>query len=57
MNDSTDVAGEYIRKNVIEKETGVKVHLDIQMIDIKTCAPIPNAALEIWGANALVSIL
>jgi protocatechuate 3,4-dioxygenase beta subunit len=22
------------------------------MIDIKTCNPIPNAAIEIWGANS-----
>jgi protocatechuate 3,4-dioxygenase beta subunit len=37
---------------VIEKETGVVLHMDIQLVDINTCTPIPQAAVEIWGANA-----
>jgi hypothetical protein len=46
------VEGEFIRQNVIEKEKGVVLHLDIQVVDINTCTPIPKAAVEIWGANA-----
>src|ERR1700760_941895 len=56
MSELTDVGGEFIRKNVIENEKGIKLHLDIQIIDIKTCKPIPNVAMEIWGANASESI-
>ena len=26
--------------------------MDIQVVDINTCTPIPKAAVEIWGANA-----
>lgn len=33
----------------------MKIYLDIQIIDINTCTPIPNAAIEIWGANSSVS--
>jgi protocatechuate 3,4-dioxygenase beta subunit len=49
---SIGVEGELIRKNVIEKEKGVVMHLDIQVVDINTCTPIPKAAVEIWSANA-----
>ena len=32
----------------------MKIYLDIQIIDINTCTPIQNAAIEIWGANSSV---
>jgi protocatechuate 3,4-dioxygenase beta subunit len=51
---ATDVGGEFIRRNVIESEKGVVLHMDIQVIDFNTCTPIPKAAVEIWGANATV---
>jgi protocatechuate 3,4-dioxygenase beta subunit len=51
----SDVAGENIRKDVRESQKGLTVHLDMQVYDIKTCQPIPKAAVEIWGANATVS--
>jgi protocatechuate 3,4-dioxygenase beta subunit len=47
-----DVSGEQIRSDVRDNQKGVTVHLDFQMVDIKTCNPIPNAAIEIWGANS-----
>ena len=47
-----DVEGEFVRKNVIENEKGVVLYLDIQVVDINTCKPIPKAAVEIWSANA-----
>lgn len=46
------VSGEYIRTNVTESQTGVPIHLDIQFIDINTCAPIPAMLVDIWAANA-----
>ena len=56
-NTPPDVAGELIRKDLIDGQLGVSLHLDLQVIDIKTCQPIPQSALEIWGANATVSSL
>ncbi|KAF2669145.1 aromatic compound dioxygenase, partial [Microthyrium microscopicum] len=46
------VTGEHIRKDVRENQPGVTLHLDMQVYDIKTCLPIPKAAVEIWGTNA-----
>jgi protocatechuate 3,4-dioxygenase beta subunit len=43
-----DVAGEYIRKNVVESQAGVNLTLDIQVLDMATCEPIKNAYIEIW---------
>ncbi len=52
-----DVSGELVRKNLKEGEKGVDLYLDIQVVDIKSCAPIPNLAVEIWSANSTVSEL
>ncbi|KAF2672217.1 aromatic compound dioxygenase [Microthyrium microscopicum] len=46
------VTGEDIRKDVREKEPGVTLHLDFQVINIKTCSPITGSAVEIWGCNS-----
>jgi protocatechuate 3,4-dioxygenase beta subunit len=46
------VSGESIRSDVRENQKGVTVHLDLQIIDIKTCNPVSNAAIEVWGTNA-----
>jgi protocatechuate 3,4-dioxygenase beta subunit len=35
------VAGEYIRSDVTESQPGVPIHLDIQFVDVATCAPVP----------------
>lgn len=35
--------------------TGVATHLDINVIDVTTCKPIPNIYVELWGANSTVS--
>lgn len=47
-NRGIDVAGEYIRKNIVEKQQGVELTLDLQVLDITTCEPIKGAYLEIW---------
>ncbi|KAK3317317.1 Intradiol ring-cleavage dioxygenase [Cercophora scortea] len=46
------VAGEYIRKDTVEKQTGVSLTLDIQVLNIDTCKPVTGAYLEIWHTNA-----
>ncbi|KAM7183873.1 intradiol ring-cleavage dioxygenase-like protein [Rhypophila sp. PSN 637] len=45
------VQGEQIRRNITHNETGVPMALEIQVVDAKTCAPIPYAAVDIWGCN------
>lgn len=47
-----DVSGEFVRKNIKEKETGLDLHLDIQIVDMATCKPIPQLAVDIWSCNA-----
>ncbi|KAK5662383.1 hypothetical protein OQA88_8293 [Cercophora sp. LCS_1] len=46
------VTGEFIRSDLVESQAGVKLHLDIQVLNIDTCKPVPNAYLEIWQTNA-----
>ncbi|KAM7184891.1 intradiol ring-cleavage dioxygenase-like protein [Naviculisporaceae sp. PSN 640] len=45
------VQGEEIRRNITDNERGVPMTLDIQVVDAKTCAPVPEAAVDIWGCN------
>lgn len=42
------MAGEYIRQNVTETQAGVNLALDIQVLDVNTCEPVPNVYMEIW---------
>lgn len=48
------VQGEYFRSNVKEAEwsDGVDLFLEVQYVDISTCAPVPNVAVDVWNANA-----
>ena len=48
------VTGEVIRQNVKEAlySDGVDLHLEVQYIDVETCEPVPDVAVDIWGANA-----
>jgi protocatechuate 3,4-dioxygenase beta subunit len=48
------VTGEVIRQNVKEAlySDGVDIHLEVQYIDVETCEPVPDIAVDIWGANA-----
>jgi len=56
-----DVAGEYIRDNLVETEPGVELILDTQVIDVATCDPVPDVFIEIWGIffsqTLIVSVL
>ncbi|KAF8326798.1 Intradiol ring-cleavage dioxygenase [Cantharellus anzutake] len=46
------VMNELVRQNVHENQWGVPLPLDIGVIDITSCKPLPNAFVEIWHANA-----
>jgi protocatechuate 3,4-dioxygenase beta subunit len=42
-----------LRSDITEGRPGVPVQLRIQLLDAKGCAPIENAALDIWHCDAL----
>ncbi|KAK1995350.1 aromatic compound dioxygenase [Colletotrichum falcatum] len=46
------VTGEQVRRDLTEGEGGVKMTLDIQVVDVRTCLPIANAAVDVWSANS-----
>jgi protocatechuate 3,4-dioxygenase beta subunit len=48
------VSGEFIRSDVSEKslQTGIDLLLDIQVIEVTTCEPVPNVMIYLWHANA-----
>ncbi|KAI1737315.1 Intradiol ring-cleavage dioxygenase [Xylaria scruposa] len=46
------VGGEFIRSDITEGQAGIPVHLDLQFVDISTCAPVPNMLVDLWHANA-----
>ena len=47
-----DVAGEYVRSDLVETEPGIQVHYDFQFLDYTTCEPIEGAYYEIFNANS-----
>ena len=47
------VSGEFIRSDLIEEQTGIKVHLDLQFIDVNDCTPVPDMLIDLWAANAV----
>ncbi|KAF9693759.1 hypothetical protein EKO04_008171 [Ascochyta lentis] len=46
------VQGELIREDITEDQEGVPLHLDIQVIDVNTCEPVPSVYLELWHCNS-----
>jgi protocatechuate 3,4-dioxygenase beta subunit len=46
------VQGELIRQDVTEDQEGVPLHLDIQLINVNTCEPVPQVYLELWHCNS-----
>lgn len=49
------IDGEIIRHDLRESssgQAGLDFYLDIGVLDIETCEPLPNAALTIWNCNA-----
>jgi protocatechuate 3,4-dioxygenase beta subunit len=55
MSNCTDVSGELIRENVVEKEPGVALTYEVQVLDVNTCEPIVGVMLEMWHCNSTVS--
>jgi hypothetical protein len=50
-----DVSGEQIKRNLTENETGIPMTMDIQVVDVKTCKPLQDVAVDVWGCNTTVS--
>lgn len=48
------VQGELIREDLREKSPGVVLHLDVNVINVKTCQPMPNVYVELWVCNSTV---
>ncbi|PMD31119.1 aromatic compound dioxygenase [Hyaloscypha variabilis F] len=46
------IDGEIYRHDVRESQEGVELYLDIGVIDVETCEPLPNAYLTIWHCNS-----
>lgn len=46
------VSGEFIRSDVRESQTGIDLLLDVQVLDVTTCEPVPNVMIDLWHANA-----
>jgi len=46
------VQGELIREDITEDQEGVPLHLDIQVIDVNTCEPVPSVYIELWHCNS-----
>ncbi|KAF8307285.1 aromatic compound dioxygenase [Clavulina sp. PMI_390] len=46
------VAGEALRENLIENQLGIPFYLEFSLIDTNTCAPLVNAAIDIWSCNS-----
>ncbi|KAJ6502658.1 aromatic compound dioxygenase [Mycena vulgaris] len=46
------IANPPMRIDVTENQPGVAFTVDIGVMDITTCKPLPNVAVEIWSANA-----
>lgn len=46
------VAGELVRPDVRENQTGVTLYADIQFLDMDTCEPVSNMYMDFWHCNA-----
>jgi hypothetical protein len=44
---------EILRKDISEGKPGVPLLLHLTLIDVRTCQPVENAALDIWHCDAL----
>lgn len=44
--------GHPIRQNIAELQDGLLLLLDVGVIDVETCQPLPNVLVDVWQANA-----
>ena len=45
--------GDKVRRNIIEGKPGVPLFLRLAVLDVSTCKPIRNAAVDVWHCDAL----
>jgi protocatechuate 3,4-dioxygenase beta subunit len=46
------VEGDKVRRNITEGKPGVSLALRLTVLDVSTCKPIKNAAVDIWHCDA-----
>ncbi|GIZ47652.1 hypothetical protein CKM354_001073700 [Cercospora kikuchii] len=46
------IAGEQIRSDISEGQPGVPLTLEIQIVDVRNCQPIPGVFVEVYQCNA-----
>ncbi|RMJ23509.1 Extracellular dioxygenase [Aspergillus sp. HF37] len=46
------VTGELIRSDITDGQPGVPLYLDMQMINTKTCEPVPDIYMDFWHCNS-----
>lgn len=46
------VEGDKVRRNITEGKPGVPLALRLTVVDVSTCKPIRNAAVDIWHCDA-----
>jgi protocatechuate 3,4-dioxygenase beta subunit len=51
------VTGELIRSDITDGQPGVPLYLDMQMINTKTCEPVPDIYMDFWHCNSTVRFL
>jgi len=47
------VADELLRRDVREGKPGLPLQLKLAVLDVRTCKPLPHAAIDIWHCDAL----
>uniref|UniRef100_K3XB85 Intradiol ring-cleavage dioxygenases domain-containing protein n=1 Tax=Globisporangium ultimum (strain ATCC 200006 / CBS 805.95 / DAOM BR144) TaxID=431595 RepID=K3XB85_GLOUD len=46
------VRGELIRTDIREKQAGIDLYTELQIIDVNTCLPVPNLYIDFWHCNS-----
>jgi len=46
------ISGEAVRSEITEGHPGTPLRLALTVVDVTTCAPIPNAMIDVWHADA-----
>jgi protocatechuate 3,4-dioxygenase beta subunit len=50
------VADELVRRDVREDKPGLPLLLRLAVLDLHTCKPLSNAAIDIWHCDALLPL-
>ncbi|KAF4624434.1 hypothetical protein G7Y89_g13738 [Cudoniella acicularis] len=46
------VSGELIRNDIREKQAGIDLLLDVQLLNVHTCEPLKNVLVDFWSCNS-----